>query len=304
MIGAVIIAPALAALLAACGDRNRPTADPSTNPTNSTNSTDGSTDPTSSSTVALTPITHPTGANDVVLRITYTGGLVPSGVAFANQPALLVTGDGRVITPGATTMIYPGPLLPVLSERSISEAGIARLLQLAAGAHLLQTPPDYSAELTVADAPSTVVEITANGATFRHEASALGFDSPSPSSARAVLGAFVEHVLDVEKVAGAENLGHDALLVATAYRIQARPVSPDELASLTSTSSPELSPRMVAWPAASGVRLADAFQCAVVPAGAIGSLLADANQLTYFTDGGATYQIAAIAMLPGDTCIA
>jgi hypothetical protein len=67
----------------------------------------------------------------VVLSITDVGGFVPSDRTFANLPRLLVTGDGRVIQAGPVIAIYPGPLLPNVLQRSITEAGIQRLIDLA-----------------------------------------------------------------------------------------------------------------------------------------------------------------------------
>ncbi len=61
---------------------------------------------------------------DVILKITYEGGFVPAGFAFVNLPSLLISGDGRAFTPGPMIEIYPGPLLPAISERTINDAGI------------------------------------------------------------------------------------------------------------------------------------------------------------------------------------
>ena len=95
---ALIGTPALAAFLAACGD--------DTTQSSSDNSLAGALD-------------------EVVLRIGYEGGFVPAGTSFLNLPTVLVTGDGRVFTPGAVPAVYPGPLLQPMFERSITEQGIA-----------------------------------------------------------------------------------------------------------------------------------------------------------------------------------
>ena len=63
----------------------------------------------------------------------------------------------------------------------------------------------------------------------------------------------------------------------------------------------EVEPTIVEWPAAAP-SLADATECLAVPADQVGDVLADANQLTFFTSDGATYQIAAKPQLPGDGC--
>ena len=285
MLGALAATPAIAALLAACGSDAQTAATTADSTANSTgNSSTGS------------GIEHPAGKGEVVLRFGYVGGFVPQGFAFTNAPSLLVTGDGRVIRGGVVPAIYPGPLLPALNERSITEAGIQRLLDLAETAHLLQTPPDYSAETMVADAADTQVIINAKGQQFLHQAAALGFDTPEKTEARQALAKFVELISDLATVVGAENLGPEIPLAPESYRLQARVVTEQELTGF------DIEPTRVPWPTDAGVSLADAAQCAMVPADAVGALLTEANQLTYFTEGDAIYQVSAIALLPGDAC--
>jgi hypothetical protein len=274
LLSALVATPVLAQLLVACGD-----------------------DTVDSATTGLPEgILHPTGSDEVVLRIGNEGGFVPVGYSFMNIPTLLISGDRKVITPGAQIMIYPGPLLPALTERTITEAGIQRLLVAADSAGLLRTPPDYSTDMTVADAPNTVVLINAAGSSFRHDAPALGFDTPETTPARIALNAFVQAVTNLESAVGAENLGPDATLQPTAYRIQATEVADADLADL------EMPPTKVPWPSDAGVTLAEAHTCAVVSADKAGAVLQAANQLTYFTEADKIYRVAAVAKLPGDTC--
>ena len=299
---AALGAPALAALVAACGDDTKQS-DPTTADT-----TNASTGDTSGGTTAPTTgaIDHPTGADEMIFRFGYVGGFTTVGVAFTSPPSVLVTGDGRLITPGVTTAIYPGPLLPALSERTITEAGIQKLLALADTAGLLATPPDYSGNILVADAADTLVVIHANGETFTHQAPALGFEEPDESDARKALRTFTDLLGDIAAVVGAENLGEEAPLVAESYRVQAMVVTDEELASIV-----EPAPTVVDWPLAD-LSLAGAAECLVVPADRIGSALTDASQITFFRDGTVAdssvapnpivYRVSAIALLPGDVC--
>ena len=152
-------------------------------------------------------ITFPGGPNDVVLKVTSEGGFVPAGFAFVNTPSLLISGDGRAFEPGAITLEYPGPLLMPMFVRSISDDGITKVLQLAESAGLLATPPDYTVEnLLIADAPTTVLTIQANGTTYVHRAEALGMDQPdggASTPARENLAAFIATLVDLGAVAGA-----------------------------------------------------------------------------------------------------
>jgi len=261
-------APTLAALLAACGE----------------DTTTGG-------------IGYPQGANDAVLRLGYRGGFVAPGTDFINLPTLLISGDGRVFAPGAQTMEYPGPLLPAISVRTITPAGIRRVVQLAVDAGLLAPPPDYTLPegIGIADAPDTVLIINANGATFEHVAPALGMVAGAGGTetpARERLNRFVTLLADLAKVAGSGNLGTDEVLVPTSYRFVANPVDP--------TQFTDPSPTIVDWPADSGVVLVDSAQCAVVTAEKIGDLFTRATQLTFFLEGEQAYQLSAVAMLPGD----
>ena len=248
---------------------------------------------TTPGTTPTSGIAHPTGADDVVLKISYEGGFVPVGYAFLNTPTLLVSGDGRVFTQGAVPAIYPGPLLPTVLVRTITEDGMQALLGIVKSAGLLAAPPDYAGGEGVADAPNTVLTINADGGSFVHSAYTIGIDNPE-SPARQKLLDVTTALGDIETAAGASNLGPDEPFVPTAYRFQARVVDPTELTS----QDPE--PTIVDWPPQSSMSLAGATTCARLEAGAVGSLFLDAKQNTYFRDGGVVYQLSVGGVLPGD----
>jgi hypothetical protein len=310
LLSAILLTPAAAAVLAACGDRTQvKDASENSSATSATAETDPPTTATTAppvTTVVPAGIEHPTGADEVVLRLGFVGGFVPTGYAFTSVPSTLITGDGRVIQPGATTAIFPGPLLPAFDVRTISEAAIQTILAAADEANLLAPPPDYSAQINVADAPDTQLELHAAGGAYVHLAMALGFDdpaaspsgSPTGSTVRQTLSDFCNSLGDLDTLVGRENLSESVPLVVEAYRFQARPVSVEELAGYTE----EPKPTQIPWPLDLGVSLASAAECAQIDAAKIGNLFSDANQLTFFVEGATTYMVAAVAMLPGDTC--
>jgi hypothetical protein len=281
-LSAALVAPVVAAL-AACGDPDQVPA----------GTTPGTTPGTGPDTIPVAGIAHPTTADDVVLKLSYEGGFVPAGYAFVNTPSLLVSGDGRVFTQGAVPAIYPGPLLPSVMARSITEEGIQALLAIAQTAGLLATPPDYAGGQGIADAPDTVVTINAAGGSFVHSGYALGIDNPESPARQALLDAATK-LADIETAAGAANLGPDQPFEAQTYRFQARATDPSEL------TSQDPAPSVVEWPAASGVSLVDATTCARVDAALVGSLFVDAKQNTYFQEGDVVYQLAVAGVLPGD----
>jgi hypothetical protein len=278
------VGAALVALsVTACGDDGDDASADSTLPAD-TVAPVGSTSPPSG-------FEHPTGADDVVIRIAYEGGLVPPDFAFRNLPTVLVSGDGHVFQPGPVPEIYPGPLVPPVTVRTVTEQGIQQLLALA-DRHGLLADADYTTLTNIADAPDTVVEIAADGGAYRHQAYALGIgDETDP--ARAALWQFVSEVTGDWLFAGNPELSADEPYEPGTFLVRAS-VAPEE--------SGEIAPTIVDWPAEASVRLADASECAEIPAADVGDLFADANELTYFTDGAITYQLAVKPLLPGDSC--
>jgi hypothetical protein len=225
------------------------------------------------------------------------GGFVPVDHDFAALPWLLATGDGRVIQQGPQIEIYPGPLLPNVLQRTISEAGIQALLRLAEE-HDLFRDVEYEDATNIADAPFTIVTISANGATYEHDAYALGLsgNGTETDEARASLAAFVEQANDVVTAAGADTLGPEEEFEATSYLLRARVADASALGG-------DIEPTTVDWPADAPVRLADAAECATLPVESFVELFSSATQLTWFVDAGVTYQLVVKPQLPGvPTC--
>ena len=274
---ALIGTPAIVSLVAACGD----------------NSVQGNDNQSGAYDV-------PTDANAVVFRIGYEGGFTSPGSQFIHTPTLLIAGDGRTFAPGITTLQYPGALLPAIIEGTITSKGIQKVIKLADLAGLLGTIPDYSlpAGVGIADAPDTVVSITANGITYEHRANALGIDNShgGPGTpARDNLQKFVQLLADLPAAVGVDNVGQDKPIVADSYRFQALVVDP--------TQWTDPSPTVVAWPGDTGVVLADSRDCARVPAAKVDALFTQATQLTFFQENDLVYQLSVIPTLPGDpTC--
>ena len=287
----VAIASCIALGLTACGDN--PTSTPATQPTTGETLPPVTTPPpdTTPDDTGTDGIEHPSGADDVVLQISSMGGFVPVDYDFAALPSLLVTGDGRVIQQGPQIEIYPGPLLPNVLQRTVSEAGIQALLHLADD-HDLFRDIDYEDATNIADAPFTIVTISANGGTYEHSAYALGLggDGTETAEARAQLASFVEQANDVVTAAGADTLGPEEPFDATSYLIRAH---------VADASAVELEPTLVDWPADAPVRLADASECATLPVEPFADLFASANQLTWYVEDGITYQLVVKPQLPG-----
>jgi hypothetical protein len=108
------------------------------------------------------PIAHPSG-DDLVLRVDYRGGMLANGFA-TTFPAFSLVGDGRVIVPGAQIEIFPGPALPAVNVRRLSEEGIQAVLDLVASTGLFHATAQFrGAQSFVADAAETVFTLHADG---------------------------------------------------------------------------------------------------------------------------------------------
>lgn len=264
-------------LLAGCGGPDEPAADPRSDPSTG----DAATGADADADAQAGGIDHPTGADDVVIRIASGGGLVPVEQAATRQPTLLLTGDGRLLLP-PTEAGSDGPRTPRLVPMQVArveEDQVQALLALAAGAGLLSAPPDYrdSGGPQVTDAPTTTVTLAAAGGTWEHEAYALGFDRGT--EARRALRTFVDAAS--EAVTG----------------LATEPFAAPEVALLARPT--DRAGTVVDWPA-DDVVLAEVGDCSVVPAGGLVDLLSASGSDTAFRQGGAVYSVAGAEVLPGD----
>jgi hypothetical protein len=238
----------------------------------------------------------------VVLSITDVGGFAPSERTFTSLPRLLVTGDGRVIQEGPVIAIYPGPLLPNVLQRSISDAGIQRLIDLA-DEHGLLGNVAYTRPDGIADASETIVTITVNGETFEHRAYALGLggglDGEETDAPRARLFDFVVAATALASDPAAGGIGPEEPYRADSYLIRALEA---EATEPTGDAPIDIEPTLVEWPADAPVRLAAAAECAEVATSRFAQLFEDANQLTRFVDDGVAYTLAVTPRVPGRSC--
>ena len=246
-------------------------------------------------------IEYPTAADQAVVRLTMAGGFVPEGSDFRSTPALVIEGDGSVFRPGAQIEIFPPPLLPAVTVAPLDEEGIQIVLDAAQQAGLLAPPPSYEPgadAAQVADVPTTVLELQANGETYRHEAYALGFQPTGEESTteRATLNEFVNQLLDLPTLVG-DHLGTDELYEPERFGVMARPATPEEL----TPTEDGIEPDVVPWPA-DAPPLASMATCTEVPADTVAAAFAEANQLTRFSQDGVTYTAFVRVLLPDETC--
>ena len=295
----------------------QPSVGASTSPPSPSDSTGPGTSPSAVPPASASPskpdcgvATWAKGANDLVLRVTVSGGFVAPGVDQTSVPVISVYGDGRVISEGPQIMIYPGPLLPSLQVQVLDETGMRRLLNAAAAAGLLVPDVTYE-QHTVADAPTSFFTLAADGCTHHVNAQALiesdstaGLDQAT-IDARAKLLKFRTALMDLPTLVGKDNVADGGVYEPTAYRIVAR----EEPAGTGAPASPVTA---VTWPLATpltkfgaplGAGIAD-VRCGVAAAAeaqALKPLFEKANAETQWSSAGRSYSLRVRPLLPDES---
>jgi len=270
---------------------------------------DGSTEPIDSSDSTLPPTDEPADepaddsialpAEGAIIEVGYYGGFMPFELAFASAPSILVTADGELIRPAAVAEIYPGPLLPQHTTTPITDEGIDALLTfLFEEGMFADVDYELESDVLIADAATATLVITTADTEYRHEAYALdiggGPGGGDETEERAQLASVIDALFDPVAIVGEENLGEETMWVPDAYQLLAQPIA--------DLSGYEIPPTVVDWPPSTGVVLADTQECTEVDRDAVGDLLEPATQLTFFSEGGQTYQVVARPAYPGRDC--
>jgi hypothetical protein len=260
-------------------------------------------------------IPHPSGANELVLRIEVGGGFVGPNVSLGQIPMLSIYGDGRVVVEGAQIAIYPGPALPSVVSYRISEEGLQKILENADAAGLLGPDAHYDFPF-IADAPTTTFTVVARGA--RHVISAYALAEAGPNDAqldpdvrraRAALYQFEQKVSDVRGFLGPSVVMEpEAQYKPATMRIYARPAQPEQGGGIE--------PNFQDWPlttplasfgvtaAAGGALNGGNMRCGTVTGDELKTLMPRlqlSNQLTYWRSGDQTYQLILRPLLPDES---
>ena len=260
------------------------------------------------------PIAHPTGHDEVVLRVEVGGGLLPATAFLTAIPSFSLYGDGRVVVQGPVPAIFPGPALPNLRLTRLSEEGVQAILRAARDAGLLDRDARY-VNMRVADAPTTTLTVSAGDRTTVVEAYALGIaEEGAPAAereARRELARFVEALNDLPAWLPADAiLEADVPFPVERLQVIVQPVDPTRPAPAGPDA--DLVPDPVTWPLATP--LADfgdpvtwpglvAARCAVVEgtdAERLVAALEEANALTPWESEGTVYDLYPRPLLPDE----
>lgn len=109
-------------------------------------------------------IDHPSGADEAVLVVENVGGFMPIDFMATQLPTFALYGDGRVVVQGMQTLEFPGPALPPLLERRLTEEGIQAVLAAVQETNLFGSDLELRGAMNVvADAADTVFHVNAGG---------------------------------------------------------------------------------------------------------------------------------------------
>lgn len=254
-------------------------------------------------------IEHPTGADNLILRMATGGGFVPVEYNLRALPGISLFGDGRLIVEGPVIEIYPGPAMPNLQVSRLTEEAVQAILAEAEKAGLLGADATYDYPC-IADAPTTTFTVAADGSTHAVSAYALGFEQGTTGAcgeaevdteARAKLQEFSQKLGDLRWLPDG-SMSAQEQYTPTEMRVYVREYQ----------GQPELEQEPAPWPLGSlgafgttDENLPDT-RCGVVAGGDIEQLLPDAyaaNELTPWTSDGSTYGLIFRPLLPDEhTC--
>ncbi len=256
-------------------------------------------------------IEHPTGADQLVLRVEYQGGFVPYEYNLKRVPSWSLYGDGTVIVEGPVIEIYPGPALPNLLAFTLTEEAVQTILEAAQDAGLMDGDASYGYPC-IADAADTVFTVNAGGTTsvvsaYALELSDLGTEPGDcgdvDTAAREKLAEFNRMLGDLQSWLPEGSIGPEEPYEPTEMRVFVLPYQ----------GEPELPQAETEWPlseplVAFGEPVADGNEarCGVVSGDDLAELLPlaqQANELTPWTSGGEQYRLVFRPLLPDEhTC--
>jgi hypothetical protein len=264
-------------------------------------------------------IPHPAG-DELVFRIAYAGGFQLPMSDVTNLPAFTLTGDGRVILPGAMTDISPGPLMPAVQVRRLTEGGVQTVLQTIAASGQFGGSVEWrGAQNFVADASDTIFTLHADGRETIVKVYGLGTVAPDmeppPNFPAAEKAAHLALQRLVERLTAM-----DQWLPASAWADAAwRGYEPSAMLLLARNADNDppddtgIGNTDIEWPVAGDPAAFGApttlpdMRCGAVTgedAEAWLAVLSTANQLTRWTGDGHKYEVTVRPLLPDEpeTC--
>ena len=257
-------------------------------------------------------IEHPIG-DAVVLRVSYSGGFVGPGFDLLNHPTFSLLGDGRVIVPGAQVLLFPGPALPAMNVRRLTESGIQAVLAELEATGLFAEDLDLrGAANCVADASDVIFALHADQRDVTVTVYGLGILNAGSSCTGVSADELAMHVTLNRLTARLSDL--DSWLPAGSWADGWQDYRPDAMRLIVRNADADepdgsgIPSSLVPWPAGSdpatfGEETDFGLRCGVVggtDADEWYDLLGVANQLTRFTRDEHRYAVSIRFLLPDE----
>jgi hypothetical protein len=289
-----VVLAVMTVALAACGSS---TSRGSVPPTSAPTSTPGS---------SIAPSASPSAAPaTLLLKVTSEGGFINPAATLAAMPIVAVYADGRIITPGVSDAIAPGPLVGPVVVRAVGATGAAAILAAIRQAGL--DKPATGGIGIPGDSGTNVFTAIVDGVTTTTRLAGGGPPGPggpgaSADPGRAAALDLLSRLLDPTDTWGATS-APETPYAATAYRVYVAPAAPPSDTSVVA----------VAWPLATAL---DTFGTPAVPdrgvaglrqgvvlgpdAIQLGPTFKAATAVTPFTSGGKSYTLYVRPLLPDE----
>lgn len=253
-------------------------------------------------------IDHSTDGHEVLVRVAYEGGFVAPEWTYKSLPSFSLYGDGTLVLPGAQIELYPGPALPAISTRTLTEPGIQAALEEVL--HLIQGVPDEMLDMGsvgMADVPTTVITIHAGDVDRTIKVYGLSELTERPQRMSAEEFQARQQLQElVTKLGGLGTwLPDGSLGTETAYEGSGARLFVSDYRKVDLPQEP------IRWPLGGNLdRFGDiatgsgSYRCGVVEGAewaALREAATQANELTPWTESGARFSILFRPLLPDET---
>jgi hypothetical protein len=252
-------------------------------------------------------IDHSTDGHVVLVRVAFEGGFVPPEWTYRSLPTFSLYGDGTLVLPGAQIELYPGPALPSISTRTVTEQGIQATLDEVLGS--IQGVPDEMLDMGsvgMADVPTTV--ITVHASDVDRTIKVYGLSELTERPERMSDEEFRARQQLQDLVTKLEGLGtwmpDGSLGTETVYEGSGARLYVSEYRNVDLPQEP------VSWPLESNLDRfgdvangSDTYRCGVVEGAswlALREAASRANELTPWTEAGARFSILFRPLLPDE----
>lgn len=252
-------------------------------------------------------ISHPTGADEIILRFDESGGMLWPEWFAAHAPTFTLFGDGTVVFASASDLPTPveGGVMVNAPFRTakLTEDQIQTFLEFALAEGGLATARAEYQNPLVADASTAVFEINADGTEKTVSVVALGMEDMEPNADTAIKQAMAELGTRLRDFDAGGSL-QSTLFEPAAYRAVLTPV--EGLQGVTFTDWPwtDLAPSDFAAPEdpmalPQGTRVITPAQAAALGVEAFQGGIP--GGIYFKDDAGKTYSFALRPLLPNET---